>query len=478
MTLEDTNIKDIALNTAITLNQETKLNINSKKHNVIIDGNIISNDKNNIVNFSGNLIGFKGNLNDITANIDSILIKDGNDSRVNYNLNGGVLKYTNDNYLYNPLKELNSINFNGGALDLTNSKVNNIMLDNISLLAPSNMFIDADLANLSLDSLNAASVSGDKALNIQRINLLSDSKGGYTSLNFTQNPTLMKNINYTGNKTLYSPISRYLVDYDNSAGNFNFKRTGFNPAVLAAPVAAQVGSYLSQMNIDRQAFSNMDTTMLMTRKQHYTMKLANKIAYQSSGSDGIIIFNPNQTLEQNKNAWFRPFTTFENVGLKNGPRVNNTAYGSLFGGDSELLELKHGWDMTYSIYAGYTGSHQSYDNVGIYQNGGTLGASTAFYKGNFFTGLTANIGANNAQASTMYGNEDFTMLATGIAGKSGYNFEFLDGKFIIQPNYLMSYTFVNTFDYTNKAGININSDPLRAIQIEPGIKFIGNLKNG
>lgn len=42
----------------------------------------------------------------------------------------------------------------------------------------------------------------------------------------------------------------------------------------------------------------------------------------------------------------------------------------------------------------------------------------------------------------------------------------------------MSYSMVNTFDYTNAAGVRINSDPLNAIQIEPGLKFIGNLKNG
>ena len=43
---------------------------------------------------------------------------------------------------------------------------------------------------------------------------------------------------------------------------------------------------------------------------------------------------------------------------------------------------------------------------------------------------------------------------------------------------LISYTFVNTFDYTNAAGLRIESDPLHAIQLAPGIKFIMNTKNG
>ena len=78
----------------------------------------------------------------------------------------------------------------------------------------------------------------------------------------------------------------------------------------------------------------------------------------------------------------------------------------------------------------------------------------------------------------MYGSEDFPMLMTGVASKTGYNWELAKGKFIIQPSYLMSYSFVNTFDYTNAAGVRIDSEPLHAINIAPGLKFIGNLKNG
>lgn len=83
-----------------------------------------------------------------------------------------------------------------------------------------------------------------------------------------------------------------------------------------------------------------------------------------------------------------------------------------------------------------------------------------------------------AKQVLLYGIDNFSMLMTGVASKTGYNRELAKGKFIIQPNFLMSYSFVNTFDYTNAAGVKIDSDPLNAIQIEPGVKFIGNLKNG
>jgi outer membrane autotransporter protein len=70
------------------------------------------------------------------------------------------------------------------------------------------------------------------------------------------------------------------------------------------------------------------------------------------------------------------------------------------------------------------------------------------------------------------------MLMAGIGSKTGYNFEFADGKFIIQPRMFISYSMINTFDYTNAAGVRIDSDPMHTIQLNPAIKFIGNTKNG
>lgn len=66
----------------------------------------------------------------------------------------------------------------------------------------------------------------------------------------------------------------------------------------------------------------------------------------------------------------------------------------------------------------------------------------------------------------------------GIGSKTGYNLEFKGGRYILQPIMFLSYTFVNTFDYTNAAGVKINSDPLHTIQINPSLRFIGNFKNG
>ena len=473
---------------------------NSSGNAINLNNSIILNNSNNSnsgVRFEGNSdINFNGVYNGMlpsnTVALDlenATLTRGDKDSHAFWLLNSGTLKYYDDSYLANG--GMNAITFNGGNLDLRNGIASNIPLYGLALKSNSNIFVDVDLANKSMDKLTAnnSSYTGGK-LNVAGMNLLSDAINDFTSINFTEDNNLKSNVAYTGDSQVaYSPIYKYNVNYNANNGNFEFKRgnggdggnasDAFNPAVLTGPVGAQLGSYLTQLNTYEQAFANMDMLMLMPRAQRIAMKYANKYAStQGTGEGGVITFSPNQIPEEQKGLWFRPFATFENVGLKNGPNVKNIGYGSLFGGDSDLLELKHGWDMQYSFYGGYNGSNQYYNGVSIYQNGGSLGASSTWYKDNFFTGLTANVGANVGEASSMYGNEDFTMLATGIASKTGYNWELANGKFIIQPSFLMSYTFVNTFDYTNAAGVKISSDPLHAIQIAPGLKFIGNLKNG
>ena len=478
---------------------EGQLVINNDSGNAITLNNTTIDDRsfnggtkftgNSDINFNGN---YKAFYNSQKIHVDlngATLTKDGIDKNANWYLHSGTLKYLNDSHLANGGN--NSIYFNGGNLDLRNGIASEIPLANIGLTANSNIYVDVDLANKTMDKLtsNSSTYTSEK-LNVAGMTLLSDANDDITTINFTTDSNLKGNIEYTGTKTVaYSPIYKYNVSYDNTDGNFTFSRgnggaggnpsEAFNPAVLSGSVASQIGSYFTQLNTYEQAFVNQDMLMSMTNEQRTTMRFANKIASaQGTGEGGVITFSPNQIPEQNKGLWFRPYATFEGVSLNNGPSVRNIGYGSLFGGDTGIVELKKGWSAIYSAYAGYNGSNQNYNGVSVNQNGGTLGVGGIWYKGNFFTGLTANVGASVAEAHTMFGREDFTMLATGVASKTGYNFELASGKFIIQPNYLMSYTFVNTFDYTNAAGVRMESDPLHAIQIAPGLKFIGNLKNG
>ena len=249
-------------------------------------------------------------------------------------------------------------------------------------------------------------------------------------------------------------------------------------SAVAAPVAAQIGGYLAQINSYDQAFANLDMDMLKTREERKAEEMMNKYAVASSSNVQQPYLNKDGMNYNSKGLWNRAFATFENVPLNNGPKVNNVGYGNYFGGDMGKKELSNGWSRQFSAYIGYNGSTQDYTKQSIDQNGGTLGIMETWYKGNFFTALTANVGGNNAEANTDLGKERMAMLMAGVASKTGYNFEFKQGKFIIQPSILISYSFINTFDHNNGLGHNVSSSPIHAIQVAPGIKFIANLKNG
>ena len=250
----------------------------------------------------------------------------------------------------------------------------------------------------------------------------------------------------------------------------------FNPAVMASPVATLVGGYLAQSQVLQDSFFHMNRYTKYSRADRLAAETLNQYAIADTNS--VPSYLRNSLPETETANWVKPYTTFEKVNLKGGIGVSNITYGSLYGGDSKLTDLGHGYKGVVSAFVGYNGSHSGYGNIDINQQGGVLGVTGTLYKGNFFTGITVSAGANTGEASTPYGTDKFAMLTAGIANKTGYNLEFANGKFIVQPNMYIGYTFVNTFDYTNAAGARIKSDPLNAIQIAPGIKFIGNLKNG
>ncbi len=443
-----------------------------------------SNKLDNIVDLNGNgKINLKGDLNQVTMNVNGTNIErvSGTDTNVDWRLNnGGYLYYGNDNLL----TDQSNLFFNGGSLDLRNNIASTINVGEITLNQNSNLYLDVDLANKEMDRFeNSGLTYTGGRLNVAGINLLSDSENDITTINFTTDNNLKNHVAYTGEQPIaYSDLYKYRVKYLKNNGNFQFIKPSaldsyeaYNPSIFGSSVAMQ-GAYLTQLANYDVALGNIDHNLLMTRAQKMAWKYGNKLA---SNEVNPQVYSPLYIPQENAGMWFRPYTTFENVHLDNGPKVGNIMYGSLIGGDSDLISLKRGWDVQYSAYMGYNGSHQTYDGVGIYQNGGSLGATAAFFKGNFFEALTANVGASVADISTNVGDNDLTMLMTGVASKTGYNWELADGKFIIQPSWMMSYTFVGPMnDYTLGSGVRIKNSNLNAIQLVPGVKFIGNLKNG
>lgn len=404
----------------------------------------------------------------------------------NISLYNGMLAFAHDKNL----DSSNILNLYGGTLNLLNNEFGTYQMQakELNLLGNSNIMLDVDLKNEKMDSIigdNFGKITNDGGfnLNVSGMTSISEAIKDNVKILFTDAPELIGHVTNDGASVIEAPINKYSVTQVTQSGGglmggdgeyFMFNKIGNSDSILTGPVAAQ-GAFLMMDNIYRQSFANMDMVTLMTPEQRTAWKMRNKYAAAGYHTG---VFAPNVIPEERDGLYVRPFTNFENVPLKNGPKVSNVSYGTLIGGDSDLVELGHGWDGNFSFFGAYQGSHQTYNGVGIWQNGGSLGGVATAYKGNFWTGVTANIGASAADASTRFGNDQFPILMTGAAWKSGYNWGLMKNKVIIQPSYMMSYTFVNVFDYTNSAGVKVTQDPLNAIEIIPGLRIIGNLKNG
>ena len=440
--------------------------------------------------YSVHLEGDKTGTIQLNNDVDAIN-GDGTKGSVNIDLSDVTLHLgVRDNVIDN-----NNLVLNSGTLNMVNNQVGVAALNSLAVHGDTNMVADVDLANQTMDRITANEYGEHKGnINVVGMNLLSDAPAGrdVTDIYFAQTGLKDYVNNGTGElpdgyqTTAYTPIYKYNVMYDNreDGGYFTFTRGAgsagggnpsdiYNPAILSSPVAAQAGAYAAQNAAFSYAFAHADAFMPLPSADRFALRHANQYAIASYDN---LSMQMNDLHE--RGMWVRPYTSFESIPLKNGPDVDTITYGTLIGGDSDFKELKHGWGTVFTGYVGYNGSSQHYSGVDTYQNGGLLGATQTFYKGNFFTALTASVGASAGESHNMYGTDNFAMLMAGIASKSGYNLEFKDGRFIIQPSLMLSYSFINTFDYKTASGVNMDSDPMHALQINPNVKFIANLKNG
>ena len=367
------------------------------------------------------------------------------------------------------------------STDPSPASIENLYFDSLTLLGDVDLDIDIDLKNEIADKVGAGRVygNGNLILDQDSLNVVSDALLNNTSVQVAYGDLANHVALDQGVTTVMGPIQKYDVSYNN--GNLLFARQGgstpdigsVNPAVMASPVATQLGGYLTQLQTLNAGFYHMDRYT----KYPYMMRLTAENSNRYAIND-IPAYRRSNLPETSNAMWIQPYTTFEQVNLRGGIGVSNVAYGAMYGGDSNLVDLGHGFKGVLSTFVGYNGSHMSFNGVSMNQQGGALGVTGTLYKGNFFTGLTVSAGASAGDAFTQYGTDHFAMLTAGVASKTGYNWEMKDGKFIVQPSLFLGYTFANTFDYTNAAGVRIDSDPLHAITIAPGVKFIANLKNG
>ncbi|MCM1296224.1 MAG: autotransporter domain-containing protein [Muribaculaceae bacterium] len=440
-------LNDLALNdSTITITSENaKLEVTDVQlNNSAILG------QNNVVTFKGD-VEFSGLFDPAKAIVDGNVLTrkladGGYDDDIAWTITKGTLKYDDDKILYEEGKhKLNSINFNGGTLDLVNGKASEIKLASLKLSETSNIKLDVDLAKEEMDRFVDTPVEGKATLNISKLNLVSDAKKETTEIEFTNNDKLKNAVNYENGKIQgYSPIYSYDVEYND--GNFTFTRgTGassgdYNPSVYAGSVVGQTLATI-QSTIAQTAFSSL-----------------------------------NNILPQKDNAWVSVIGFDDTVDMKSFNNVDSEMY-SVVGGVNSDVKHFNDFEATYGLYAGYINSEQKYDGNKINQNGGYIGLDSVLNKGNAELLASVNTGYIRNEDKHSFGNDKFDTYFTGIAAKAGYTYS-LDNGLSVIPSLYAGYTFVNNEDYTSKSGVKIKNDNLHLFEVAPGVKVNKDFNNG
>ncbi|MBD5402301.1 autotransporter outer membrane beta-barrel domain-containing protein, partial [bacterium] len=447
-------------------------------------------------------LNFKGDMTG-RIHLNNSVLGEANVSLTNTNLYLGKDEVLNGN----------NLTLNSGYLSMINNQVGISALNKMTVEGTTNFSGDVDLKNQTMDRFTANEYGIHNGnINVVGMNILTDApKDRKTTAIYFAQPGLKNNVtNGIPNgevpqaeyqqATVYSPIYKYNVIYDNKnqynglgdGGYFVFTRGNggsndpFNPAVLTTPVNTVAAAQAGMTEAFKYVFEHLDAFTQLPAVDRLSKVNANKYAivvespytYNGVSTD----YNGNKGSfnydESNKAYWLRPYVTFESMNLKNGPKVDAITYGSLVGYDGDFKAMRHGWHRIGTSYLGYTGSHLKYSGADTMTNGGLLGMTETYYKGNFWTALTLSVGASVGETKTMYGKEDYVSLLAGAASKTGYNFEFKEGKYIFQPIMYLSYTFAKTFDYTNAAGVRIEADPAHSLQLHPMLRGVANCKNG
>ena len=358
----------------------------------------------------------------------------------------------------------------GGKISLIDEAINRFSPKKLNLMSGvTRLGLDIDLANKTGDFITADTINlHGGSLFIDELNILSDETSPNTKVavidtkdGLSEQASMKKDIE------AYGPIYKYDASYDKTTGEIEFVNAGMaesgtsggdvnygdlNPDVTTVPVSTNAGVYISQANVYREALGN--TAMM-------------PVSPAGLASGDVMAGR----------AWMRPFMSDEEVSLDNGPKVDNRVWGMLVGLDSRKVYFDNCWDGVFSGYVGTTGSRQKYDGVRINQKAAVLGASAMFKRGEFWTGLTANVMYGDGKAHTRFGTDDFHNLSTGFAMKAGRNFYLGDG-FTLQPSFMGSYTYVKTSDYTTSAGVDIDSDAIQIVQLTPGLRLMWDAGNG
>lgn len=452
----------------ISNSAEFNLDSNDKWNGLIkneVDG-ILKTDNVNNSAFGGMLQQNKGVS--ILDNNSNITI-DGKDSYIL----GGTVEIKNgsalnigsgvaDNHFF--VRDLNMTN--NSALNAMNSVLNKYQISNDMIVeGKNNLSIDIDGRNKVGDAfiINNLTSNTDGTLNVADFNFigLAPIDRQFKIRVFDAN-SINDKVNFTStDKEIFTPIGYYNLQ---SAGGgwYTSNMTRYNPQVFRGQVAT-LASFNNQLMIDDMLLNHVTLDSERTLAQS---RNANRYA------STLPQFAPYQYKKEDGGLWYKSYVNFENLSLTQGLKVGNNSYGSLVGADFPVIKLKHGWRLMPTAYIGYNGAHQTFNGVGMYQNGGQGGLMGTFMKDNFIGSVVAYGGGYNNEMSVAGNTDRAGNWFAGTAAKLAYNFH-PTKHFTIQPTAFMSYNIFGRQNWgTDFGSMSMNSGLLNGINVAPGMNFI------
>lgn len=374
------------------------------------------------------------------------------------NIGSGVV----DNHFF--VSDLNMTN--NSALNAMNSVLNKYQISNDMIVeGKNNLSIDIDGRNKVGDAfiINNLTSNTNGTLNVADFNFigLAPIDRQFKIRVFDAN-SINDKVNFTStDKEIFTPIGYYNLQ---SAGGgwYTSNMTRYNPQVFRGQVAT-LASYNNQLMIDDMLLNHvtLDSERLLAQSKNANI-------YAST----LPQFAPYQYKKEDGGLWYKSYVNFENLSLTQGLKVGNNSYGSLVGADFPVIKLKHGWRLMPTAYIGYNGAHQTFNGVGMYQNGGQGGLMGTFMKDNFIGSVVAYGGGYNNEMSVAGNTDRAGNWFAGTAAKLAYNFH-PTKHFTIQPTAFMSYNIFGRQNWgTDFGSMSMNSGLLNGINVAPGMNFI------
>lgn len=374
------------------------------------------------------------------------------------NIGSGVA----DNHFF--VSDLNMTN--NSALNAMNSVLNKYQISNDMIVeGKNNLSIDIDGRNKIGDAfiINNLTSNTNGTLNVADFNFIGQAPiDRQFKIRVFDANSINDKVNFTStDKEIFTPIGYYNLQ-SSGGGWYSSNMTRYNPQVFRGQVAT-LASFNNQLMIDDMLLNHvtLDSERLLAQSKNANI-------YAST----LPQFAPYQYKKEDGGLWYKSYVNFENLSLTQGLKVGNNSYGSLVGADFPVIKLKHGWRLMPTAYIGYNGAHQTFNGVGMYQNGGQGGLMGTFMKDNFIGSVVAYGGGYNNEMSVAGNTDRAGNWFAGTAAKLAYNFH-PTKHFTIQPTAFMSYNIFGRQNWgTDFGSMSMNSGLLNGINVAPGMNFI------